>query len=140
MPIMNDDQMVDMLKTSKTIAVVGLSPKPDRASNMVAAYMQRHGYTIIPIRPGIDEVLGEKAYATLEDIPSDIQVDIVDVFRRAEQTPEVCEAAVNIGAKHVWIQLGIANEDSMAICDKAGIPATQDLCLKIEHARLQSQL
>ncbi|ABK45827.1 CoA-binding domain protein [Magnetococcus marinus MC-1] len=140
MSLMNDDQMVEMLKVSKTIAVVGLSPKPDRASNRVAAYMQRQGYTIIPVHPGVDQVLGEKAYATLEDIPSHIQVDIVDVFRRAEQTPEVCQAAVNIGAKYVWIQLGIANADSMAICAAAGIPATQDLCLKIEHARLQHQL
>ncbi len=131
-----DAALTTLLKEAKTIAVVGLSPKPDRASNRVASYMQSKGYTIIPVRPGATEVLGETCYPSLRDIPKDVKVDIVDVFRRAEQTPPIAEASVEIGARAFWLQSGIINEDSMATAREAGLEAYQDLCLMVEHKRL----
>jgi len=102
--------LADLLKSSHTIAVVGLSSKPWRASYGVAQYMQRAGYRIIPVNPREREVLGEKAYARLEDIPE--RVDIVNVFRRAEFVPEIVEAAVRIGARAIWLQEGIRHEEA----------------------------
>ncbi len=127
------DEISEILKTSRTIAVVGLSPKEDRASHEVAAYMQKHGYRIIPVHPQATEILGEKVYARLEDIPE--SVDIVDVFRKSDDTPPVAESAVRIGAKVLWLQLGIANEVAASIAEAGGLQVVQDRCIKIEHAK-----
>ena len=126
------DEISEILKTSRTIAVVGLSPKEDRASHQVAAYMKQHGYRIIPVHPQAAEILGEKVYARLEDIPE--AVDIVDVFRKSDDTPPVAESAVRIGAKVLWLQLGIANEVAASIAQAGGLKVVQDRCIKIEHA------
>ncbi len=127
------DEISEILKTSRTIAVVGLSPKEDRASHEVAAYMQKHGYRIIPVHPQATEILGEKVYARLEDIPE--SVDIVDVFRKSDDTPPVAESAVRIGARVLWLQLGIANEVAASIAEAGGLQVVQDRCIKIEHAK-----
>jgi uncharacterized protein len=135
----NNDLIV-LLKETKTIAVVGLSPKTDRASHRVAAYMQQAGYRIIPVRPGGAVILGEQSYPSLEEIPQDITVDLIDVFRRSEDTPPIATAAASIKAKGFWLQLGIVNETAMETVKKAGLIPVQDLCLMVEHRRLASQL
>jgi len=125
------DMIQEILESSHTIAVVGLSPKPDRASYHVAEYMQQHGYRIIPVHPAAETILGEKVYARLEDIPD--KVDIVDVFRKSEDTPPVAEAAVRIGARSLWLQLGIENDVAEAIAGAGGMNYVQNRCIKIEH-------
>ncbi|MEO5331863.1 MAG: CoA-binding protein [Magnetococcus sp. YQC-5] len=125
-----------LLRQAKVIAVVGLSPKADRASYRVASYLQQAGYRIIPVRPMTAEILGEPCYATLDDIPKEIQVDIVDVFRRAEETPPIAEAAVRIQAKCLWLQSGILNDTALSIVTSVGLLGVQDLCLMVEHRRL----
>lgn len=123
---------IDEILSLKTIAMVGISPKPERASNNVARYMQQQGYTIVPVNPGHAEILGQKCYPDLKSIPH--PVDIVDVFRRAEFTPAVTKAAVEIGAKAVWLQLGIANDEARQIAEDAGLKFVMNRCIKIEHA------
>ncbi|MFM8998671.1 MAG: CoA-binding protein [Actinomycetota bacterium] len=134
---MSDEAIRRILGATRTIAVVGLSSKPDRPSHDVAAYLQRAGYRIVPVNPRETEVLGEPAYATLRDIPADVPIDLVDVFRRAEETPEVARDAVAIGAKALWLQLGIANDEARAIAEEAGLAVIMDRCLKVDHRRLQ---
>ncbi|MEM7180367.1 MAG: CoA-binding protein [Spirochaetota bacterium] len=123
-----------ILSESKTIVVFGLSAKTERASHTVAQYLLRAGYTIIPVNPGQTEILGQKCYKSLEEIPGDIQVDIVDVFRKSEDTPPIAKAAVAIGAKCLWLQLGIENKESLAIARDAGLDYVEDKCIKIEHS------
>ena len=118
----------------KTIAVVGLSPKPYRPSNSVSHYMQSYGYRIIPVNPGHEEIMGLKAYPSLSAIPE--PVGIVDVFRRAEHTLPFAEEAVAIGAQAFWLQLGIINDAAMRVAREGGLLAIQNKCIKIEHARL----
>lgn len=130
------EDLLDLLTTARTIAVVGLSPKQDRPSYRVAAYLQSKGYRIIPVRPGTAEILGETCHPCLENIPKEIQVDIVDVFRTAEETPPVARAAVKIGARALWLQSGIVNDETMAIAQAGGLLAIQDLCLMVEHRNL----
>ena len=134
---MSDDAIRRILDGTRTIAVVGLSSKPDRPSHDVAAYLQRAGYRIVPVNPRETEVLGEPAYATLRDIPADLPIDVVDVFRRAEETPEVARDAVAIGARTLWLQLGIANDEARAIAEEGGLTVIMDRCLKVDHRRLQ---
>ncbi|MBF0096939.1 MAG: CoA-binding protein [Magnetococcales bacterium] len=137
----SDSQLQELLRRAKTIAVVGLSPKADRPSYRVAAYLQKAGYRIIPIRPANAAILGEACYASLDDIPAEITVDIVDVFRAADETPAVAEAAVRLmagkpnSAGLLWLQSGIVKEESMAIARQAGLVAVQDLCLMVAHRR-----
>lgn len=122
-----------ILEQTKTIAVVGLSDSPDRASHMVAAAMQDRGYRIIPVNPsGPDTILGEKRYATLSDIPE--PVDIVDVFRRSEFCVPIAEEAVKIGAKVLWLQQGIENEEAGRIAEAGGLKVIMDRCIKVEEA------
>ncbi|MBF0133478.1 MAG: CoA-binding protein [Magnetococcales bacterium] len=128
--------ILPILKNFKTIAVIGLSPKPDRASHRVAAYMQQQGYRIIPIRPGSGKILGETCYASLADLPPDLKIDLVDVFRRAEETPPIAQEAVAAGARGFWLQSGIINDQALAITNQAGLLSVQDLCLMVEHKRL----
>jgi len=121
------------LRGAKTIAVVGLSSNPMRASNEVASYLKAVGYRIIPVNPNETEALGEKAYARLEDVPE--TVDIVDVFRRSEVLPGIADSAVKIGAKVLWMQLGIENSEAAEIGRKAGLVVVENACLLVEHKR-----
>jgi predicted CoA-binding protein len=122
-----------ILETCRTIAVVGLSSNPLRPSYEVAQYMQRQGYRIIPVNPQKSEVLGEKCYARLEDVPG--KIDCVDVFRRPEFVPAIVESAIAIGARALWLQLDIVDDVSIARARAAGLLAVQDRCLLIEHRR-----
>jgi predicted CoA-binding protein len=127
------DAILELLKNYKTIAVVGLSSHPMRPSHGVTEYMQSAGYRIIPINPNETEVLGEKSYARLEDVPE--KIDIVNVFRRAEEVPPVVESAIRIGAKAVWMQLGIENEEAAEKARAAGLVVIEDACILVEHRR-----
>jgi hypothetical protein len=124
-----------ILRNSRTVAVVGLSSNPDRSSYGVASYLQTHGYRIIPVNPKETEILGEKVYARLEDIPE--PVDVVDVFRKPEYTPDVVRSAIAIGAKAVWLQLGIASEESRRLAEAAGVPYVEDTCIAVAHRFLK---
>jgi uncharacterized protein len=125
---------VELLKKYKTIAVVGLSSNPLRPSFAVTEYMQEAGYRIIPVNPHETEVLGEKSYARLEDVPE--KIDIVNIFRRAEDVPPVAESAIRIGAKVVWMQLGIENEAAAKKARAAGLVVVEDACILIEHRKM----
>jgi predicted CoA-binding protein len=132
---MSERSIEQILKESKTIAVVGLSADPGKDSHQVAAYLQRNGYVIYPVNPNCEEVLGSRCYATLSEVPD--AIDIVDIFRRPEHIPPIAEEAVKIGAKVVWMQLGIRNEEAAETARKAGLQVIMDRCMKIEHQRLQ---
>ena len=129
---MTNDSIAQILRTSKTIAVVGLSSKPERASYQVAAYLQRHGYRIIPVNPRETQVLGEPAYASLRDVP--VAIDIVDVFRESSAVPEIVAETIAIGAKVLWLQLDIHHADAEAQAMAAGVTVITDVCIKIAHA------
>ena len=129
-----DDEIRTILQRFKQVAVVGLSNKPDRPSYGVAAYLKRAGYDITPVNPTIDEALGVAAVETLADVSQ--PVEIVDVFRRAEDVPPVVDDAIAAGAGVVWLQLGIVNEPAAEKARAAGISVIQDRCIKVEHARL----
>ena len=128
-----DDPIHDLLARSKVIAVVGLSSKPRRPSFGVARYLQSVGYHIIPVNPNETEVLGEKCYARLEDVP--VHVDIVDIFRRSEFVPPLVESAIAIGAAAVWMQEGVVHEEAAARARAAGLEVVMDRCTLKEHAR-----
>ncbi|MCU0494321.1 MAG: CoA-binding protein [Chloroflexaceae bacterium] len=131
---MRDDELSQILREAKTIAVVGLSPDQGAASYGVAKYLQRQGYRIVPVNPNASEVLGEKAYPDLLSIP--FEVDVVDIFRRPESVGPHVEEAIQKGVKAVWMQLGIRNEQAAAAARNAGLPVVMDRCMKIEHYRL----
>jgi uncharacterized protein len=124
----------EILKSSRTIAVVGLSSNPMRPSNGVAAYLQRAGYRVIPINPNESEVLGEKCYARLEDVPE--KIDMVDIFRRPECVPEIVESAIRVGAKTVWMQEGVVNHQAAERARAAGLEVVMDRCTLKEHRKL----
>src|SRR5215472_3622878 len=128
----------DILKSSHTIAVVGLSSNPMRPSNGVAAYLKRAGYRIFPVNPKESEVLGEKCYARLEDIPE--KIDIVDVFRRPEYVPEIVESAIRLGAKTVWMQEGVIHEEAAERARNAGLKVVMDRCTLKEHRKMERAL
>ena len=123
-----------ILKTCRTIAVVGLSAEWHRPSYFAAKYLQQHGYRIVPVNPRYPQILGETCYARLEDIP--FPVDMVDVFRKAADVPPIAASAVAIGAKCLWQQLGVMNDEADALARAAGLDSVMDRCVKIEHARL----
>jgi uncharacterized protein len=133
---MQDDisSLRHILKTCKTIAVVGLSAEWHRPSFFAAKYMQEHGYRIVPVNPKYPEILGEKSYARLSDIP--FPVDMVDVFRKTQDVLPIAHEAVKIGAKCFWQQIGVENEEAMALAENAGLMSVMNRCVKIEHARL----
>jgi predicted CoA-binding protein len=133
--IINDDAGIRrILETHKVIAMVGLSPKDDRPSNIVARYLMALGYTVIPVNPGQREILGQPCYASLKDIP--VKVDMVDVFRNAADVPPIAADAIAIGAKSLWLQLGVINQAAAEAAAAAGLDVVMDRCPKIEHARL----
>lgn len=123
-----------ILTTVKTIAVVGLSNNPDRPSYEIAGYMQKAGYRIIPVNPTIKEALGEKAYASLRDVPQ--RVDVVQIFRRPEDVPPIVDDAIAIGAKVVWMQPGAENEEAAARAEAAGLKAVVGACMRSVHRTL----
>ncbi len=125
------DPITKILRESRTIAVVGLSSNPMRPSHGVSEYLQSAGYRVIPVNPNETEVLGERCYAWLEDVPE--KIDIVDIFRRAEFVPQVVESAIRVGAKVVWMQLGIENEEAAEKARAAGLAVIEDACILIEH-------
>ena len=127
-----------ILNNCRTIAVVGLSPKPHRASFDVSRYMQAAGYRIIPVNPNETEVLGEKAYATLTQAARHEKIDLVNCFRNSEEIPPLVDEAIAIGAMAVWMQLGIAHAAAAALADAAGLLVVQDHCIKIDHRVLAS--
>ena len=130
----NDADMIEMLREGKTIAVVGLSSKRLRPSHGVSAYMQDHGYRIIPVNPAETEVLGEKAYATLSEVP--VPVDIVNVFRQPEFVPEIVDEALRLGVKYLWLQEDVVHEAAAAKARAAGVKVVMDRCILKEHRRL----
>ncbi len=133
---LSKEDYVRILRECRNIAVIGLSRDPYRASYGVAEYMVRAGYNIIPVNPKYKEVLGRKCYASLRDIPEPI--DMVDVFRNPEHIVPIIEEAIAIGAKVVWLQLGVINEKAIEKAQAAGLEVVVDRCLKIEHGRYRS--
>ena len=125
--------ITQILRESKTIAVVGLSSNPARPSNHIAEYLQSVGYRIIPVNPNETEVLGAKAYARLEEIPE--RVDVVEVFRRPEEVPPIADSAIAIGAKVLWMQQGISNAAAAEKARAAGLAVVEDACMLVEHKR-----
>jgi uncharacterized protein len=135
--ISDDDKVRQVLRESKTVAVLGLSTNPEKASHRVAGYLQDQGYRIIPIRPGLTEILGEKTRASLDDIES--PVDIIDVFRRPEDVLPHAQEALRLKPKVFWMQLNIKNEAAASLLTQAGIDVIMDRCMKVEHEKLLSK-
>ncbi len=136
MPL-DDAAMAGLLRSARTIAVVGLSDKPDRDSNSVARYLKTQGYRIVPVNPTLAEVLGEKSYPSLRAIPPDLRIDLVDVFRRSDQVAPVVDEALARGVGAIWMQLGVVDAESAAKAEAHGVPTVQDLCIMVQHKRLR---
>ena len=133
---MKNEDLKDILTSSKTVAVVGISPKEERPSYIVASYLQKKGYRMIPVRPDGDTILGEKVYRNLTEIPKEINVDVVDIFRKSEDVPPIVHEAIQRGAKVVWMQEGVIHKEAGARAEKAGLKVVMDCCMKKEHQRL----
>jgi len=131
---MTDAEIKQILETSKTVAIVGLSDKPERDNYIVAAYLQAQGFRIIPVNPTVTAILGERSYAAVADIPE--QVDVVDIFRKPEAVGPVVDAAIAAGARVVWMQLGVVNHTAADAARAAGLAVVMDRCMKVEHIRL----
>jgi predicted CoA-binding protein len=125
--------ILNILRTMRTVAVVGLSSNPLRASHFVGFYLQRHGYRVIPVNPRESEVLGEQSYPSLLDVPE--PVDLVDVFRNPDAVPGIAEEAVQAGAKALWLQYNVISPEGVAIAERGGLAVVVDRCVKVEHAR-----
>jgi predicted CoA-binding protein len=126
-------EITQILQDYRVVAMVGLSNDPSRPSYQVAQYLQEHGYRIIPVNPGCQEILGEKCYATLRDIPG--PVEVVDIFRKVDAVPGIVADAIAVGAKVVWMQLGLEEPDSARRARQAGLQVVMDHCMKIEHGQ-----
>jgi predicted CoA-binding protein len=135
-----DDTLLEIYRNTRTIAMVGASPNWNRPSYFVMRYLQRKGFRVIPVNPrAVDEpILGEQVYPDLESVPG--RIDVVDVFRRPEETPAIARSAVAMRAKVLWLQLGIANDEAMAIAEAGGLSGIQNRCMKIEYGRLGGEL
>ena len=131
---MNSLEEIKKIFQLETIAVVGMSPKPERPSHYVAMYLEEHGYNIIPVNPGHNEIAGMKSYPSLLDIPQTI--DVVDVFRRSEYVLPIAESAVTVGAKALWLQDGVINEDGAALAEKAGFLVVMNDCMLRQHRQM----
>ena len=134
----HDNDINHILHHHRTVAVVGLSPKPHRDSHAIASYMQRHGWRIVPINPAaqVTEILGEKVYPSLIEAAKHLQIDLVDVFRNSADVPPVADEAIAIGARALWLQLGIEHPAAANKARKAGLRVVQNRCLLVEHRRL----
>jgi len=128
----------EILRQNHTVAIVGLSDKPDRPSYVVAKYLKEHGYHIIPVNPQVEQVLGETSYPDLLSIPR--PVDVVDIFRRSEDVPPIVDQAIKIGAKVVWMQEGIINEEAAKKAREAGLEVVMDKCMKKEHEKMSREI
>lgn len=132
---MNDSAKIrSALESARTIAVVGCSPNPERPSNAVARYLMEHGYRVIPVNPGHSRILGETSYRSLREIPPEVEIDIVDVFRRSDQVAPVAEQAIARGAGFFFMQQGVVDERSARLLEENGIPVAMDRCILVEHA------
>jgi predicted CoA-binding protein len=131
----SDKEIYELLVSTKTIAMVGASSNPERTSHGIMKKLQSVGYRVIPVNPNETEILGEKCYATLQDIP--VKIDLVNVFRKAETTVPIASEAVNIKAKALWLQLGIINEETAVIAKQGGLTVVMDLCIAVMHAILK---
>jgi predicted CoA-binding protein len=136
MPFHDDNAIRSVLSSAKIVAVVGLSSKRSRASFSVSRYMQSAGYRIIPVNPNETEVLSEKAYPNLESIPNELKIDIVNIFRRSGEVPDVVEAAIRRRAPVIWMQEGVIHDEAAEQARKAGLFVVMDRCLLKEHQRL----
>lgn len=132
----SEAEIRDALSRARTIAIVGLSEKPERDSNEVARYLQRQGYRIVPVNPMLTEVLGETSYPSVAAIPPGIPIDIVDIFRRSDQVPPVVDEAIARGVKLIWMQLGVEHAEAAARARAAGITVFENLCTMAQHRRL----
>lgn len=132
----DDSQIKDLLSRAKTIAVVGLTNNPMRPSHGVSAYMQHQGYRIIPVNPGIDEALGERSYPSLRDIPKDVKIDIVDVFRRPDAVPQIVDDVIELKLPAIWLQETVVHEQAADKARKAGVIVVMNSCILKEHRRL----
>jgi len=130
----NDEMMKEILLSTKTIASVGLSGNEGKVSHWIGVYLQGEGYRVIPVNPTTEKILGEKSYPDLESIPE--KIDVVQVFRRPEDVPSVVEGAIKIGAKVVWMQEGIVNEEAAQMAREAGLQVVMDACMRATHQRL----
>ena len=128
--------IAELLRTAHTIAVVGVSARPERDSHDVAGYLHRHGYRVIPVNPALTELFGEAVYPDLAAIPASVPIDIVDIFRRPEFIPAIVDQAIARGARAVWVQLGLADEASARRARAAGLTVVMDRCIKVDHAHL----
>ncbi len=128
------EEIREILRKYKVVAVVGLSPKPERPSFQVARYLKDHGYRIVPVNPGQKEILGETCYRNLKDIP--FPVEVVDIFRNVEAIPAIVDEAMAVGARAVWMQQGLAEPVSARKAQEAGLQVVMDRCMKVEHALL----
>ena len=133
---MREEDIKKILSNSKTVAVVGISPNEDRPSYIVASYLKSKGYQIIPVRPDGEEILGEKVYHSLTEIPKEINVEVVDIFRKSEEVPPIVDEAIRRGVKAVWMQEGIIHKEAGKKAEKAGLKVVMDRCMKKEHQSL----
>jgi predicted CoA-binding protein len=131
-----DDALRTALAGVRTIAVVGLSDQPDRDSHRVARYLQEQGFRIVPVNPAVPEILGERSYPSLSEIPPSIPIDLVDIFRRSERVPPIVDEAIARRVPVVWMQLGVEHAAAAARARAAGLTVVENRCLRIEHQRL----
>ncbi len=131
-----DEELRNVLTGARTIAVVGLSDKPERDSNEIARYLQAQGYRIVPVNPMLSEVLGEKSYPSLAAVPPEVRIDVVDIFRRSDQVPPIVDDAIARKAPVVWMQLGVEHAAAAAKARAAGATVYENLCIMVQHRRL----
>jgi uncharacterized protein len=137
LPRLNTDTEIrQLIDEARTIAVVGISPKEHRDSHRVARYLREHGFRIIPVNPNAQEIFGERCYPSLADIPGEVAIDIVDVFRRPDAVEPIARDAVTAGARAIWFQIGVINEDAAEIASQGGLDVVMDRCLMVDHGRL----
>ncbi len=135
----SDEELRSILGDARTIAVVGLSSNPFKDSFDIAEFLQRKGYRIVPVNPNETEVLGERAYRSLLDVPADIPIDVVDVFRRASETSSIAEQAVKVGAKVLWLQDSIVNDEARRIAEEGGLSVIMGVCIRTTSRRLERE-
>ncbi len=133
---MDDGTLRELLTRARTIAVVGLSEKPERDSNEVARYLKSQGYRIIPVNPAVPEVLGERSYPSVRAIPPEVRIDVLDIFRRPEHVPPIVDEGIARGVGAIWMQLGVTSPPAAEKARAAGIPVLEDLCIMVQHRRL----